>query len=211
MSKVYTIRQQDCLCSIAADHGFYPDSIWDDAGNKELRERRPNRNTLLPGDELVIPDLRRKDVACATGGRHRFVRKGVPEMVKLVLRDEDGEPRADLPYTLTIDGVSWEGTTDGDGAIEHAIPPNAREGELAVGDYRLETYPLDLGGLDPIDTVSGAQQRLENLGHPCERLDGVLGEPTRAALREFQGAHELDVTGEYDDPTRSKLEEIHGS
>ncbi|MBN2490945.1 MAG: peptidoglycan-binding protein [Planctomycetes bacterium] len=210
MPQIHVIRQQDCLSSVAAAHGLLPATIWDDAGNADLRKRRKNPNALAPGDELVIPDLRCRQESAASAARHRYRRKGVPEKLRIRLEDETGEPRAALPYTAIIDGVHSEGQTDADGRLEISIPPAARDGRLLLGEAREEIHELALGGIDPIDTLSGAQQRLDNLGYACDRLDGALDATTVDALREFQATYELDVTGRYDEATQAKLEEVHG-
>jgi len=69
---------------------------------------------------------------------------------------------------------------------------------------------LRLGHLDPIDTVSGAKQRLSNLGYGCGPGPD-LDETTREALRAFQGDQGATQTGELDDTTRTQLQQAHGS
>lgn len=206
----YVIRQGDALESIALRAGLFWETIWDAPENAELREARGDPHVLLPGDRLHVPALRRRAESGATETRHRFVRKGVPSKLRMVLEDEDG-PRADEPYTLVIDGeTTYEGRTDGEGALEHPIPPGARSGVLRVGDPP-EEYELKLAHLDPVDSVAGQQARLANLGLFSGHLDGRRGPGLASALGLFQEREGLEVTGEADAATRDKLREVHGS
>jgi hypothetical protein len=210
MPHLHTIQSGDCLASVACAEGFLPDTIWQAPENEGLRAKRKDPYTLLPGDELTIPDKRPGSEEAATEKRHRFRRKAVPAKLRILLRDKDDKPRSSVPYTAIIEGVSQGGETDKDGAIELTIPPNARAGRLMVGKARTEVYPLDLGGIDPIDSISGAQQRLSNLGYPCDYLNGEMDETTRAAIRSFQEAQKLEPSGEHNKETQDKLKEIYG-
>jgi Putative peptidoglycan binding domain len=121
----------------------------------------------------------------------------------------DGAPRAGEPYRLTVGDVALEGALNGEGYIETNIPPGAQRGTLVVGEgARARTYSLVLGHLDPVETVSGVQARLRNLGYACQ-VTGSLDDATRAALRAFQTRAGLAVTGDDDDATRSRLREAH--
>jgi hypothetical protein len=188
-------------------HGFFSQTIWDAPENAELRGKRPDMNTLLPGDVLFIPDKREKAIEVATGKRHPFRRKGIPAYFRMQVYDF-GEPRRNEAYKLEVDGQTITGTTDGQGVLETPLPAGARSGVLTIGEdeHRLE---LQFGHLDPLDAVSGVQQRLENLGHPCGDPEGTLGAGTRAALSSFQRAQKLEVTGEIDDATRTRLGHLH--
>jgi hypothetical protein len=122
------------------------------------------------------------------------------------------EPRANEPYVLVVDGQLFEGATDSEGRLRVVIPGNARRGRLIVGPQDDQvSYDLLLGGVDPIDEISGIQQRLANLGFSCGSEIGEMGPQTGAALREFQERHKLPVTGAPDRQTRDKLLEIHRS
>ena len=55
------------------------------------------------------------------------------------------------------------------------------------------------------------QQRLFNLAYYGGPIDGQIGDQTKAALGKFQKKEGLSETKNADDPTRSKLEEAHGS
>lgn len=204
----YTVRPGDCLHSIAFERGLYWETIWRHPQNAALRERRQEAHVVHPGDRIFIPERNRKEESRMTDQHHRFRRKGVPANLRLQLMDHD-RPRADLPYVLEIDGDLRRGTTDGEGWIRCAIPPNARRGTLTLGEDQEERYELNLGHIDPVEEIAGVQERLNNLGFGCGRNDGQLGERTRTALRAFQAKHELPVSGEPDQATRDKLLRIY--
>lgn len=206
----YVVRQGDCISSIAAEHGFLPDTIWNHFSNAALKKQRKDPNILMRGDVVVIPDKTLRYEERPTDARHVFVRRGVPEKLQLVLLDDTGFPRPNVPYTTIIDGKLHEGSTDGEGRLVLSIPPNAKEGRLIVREGE-EEYPLDLGHLDPVTEISGVQARLSNLGLDCGSEDGELCEKTVSAIRRFQESVGLEPTGELDDETRRDLLKAHGS
>ena len=206
----YTVAQGDCIESIAQKHGHFWETLWDHPDNADLKKQRKDPNVLLPGDVVFVPEKRAKDESGGTGERHRFRRKGVPSMLRIVVRVAD-EPRANQPYTLVIDGEQFTGTTDSEGLVEQAIPPDAKSGKLILGPLgEQDEYELSLGCVDPVTEISGVQGRLDNLGFDCGPADGELNDKTKVALKEFQEKYELPVTGEPDEATRKKLEEVHG-
>jgi len=207
----YTVQQGDCISSIAQQHGFSWQTIWNHANNAGLRAKRQSPNVLLPGDVLFIPDKEEKIHPGPTEKRHTFKKKGVPAKLRLKIEFND-EPRANQPYFLQIDGRHYSGNTDAQGRLAHSIPLDARKGKLKVGiPPDQDEYDLDLGHMDPVDEVSGVQARLNNLGFDCGPADGKMGPDTEAALRSFQEKHKLQVTGKADAATRAKLVDIHGS
>jgi len=205
----HTVSSGDCISSIAFARGFFPDTVWNHADNADLKSEREDPNVLRPGDVVVIPDKTKKQVDKADKAKHRFKRKGVPDKLRLQILTENGDPVANRPYVLDLDGALFNGSTDGDGVIERAVPPDAKRAKLTLENWPLE-YNLNLGHLAPADTLEGAQMRLNNLGYDCESTGGRLDEPTAKALRRFQGEKELDVTGELDQATIDKLKEVHG-
>ena len=62
--------------------------------------------------------------------------------------------------------------------------------------------PRAAGG---VDSWLDAQIELARRGISCGPIDGVVGEPTRAALRAFQRSQNIPATGELDEPTRAQL------
>ena len=178
------IRQGDCIDQIAEKHGLLPDTVWDHPDNSELKTLRKDKNVLFPCDKLFVPDKEIKTESVASDAKHRFRRKAVPAKFRLQLK-KNGEPRADLVYTLNIDSEVFEGKTDGDGWIEHPIPPGAEKGQLILTDTA-EIIKLNLGRLDPLDQAEGVQQRLKNLGLYTGKVDGKAGGMTRTAIQFFQ-------------------------
>ncbi len=211
MPQLHVAKVNDCISSIALEHGFFPDTIWNDPDNADLRRVRPDPNVLRTGDLVVIPDKRRKEEDKSTDQRHQFKRKGFPTAIHIRLL-KCGIPRADESYQLVIDGRIREGTTDGDGNLWVHIPANASKATLYVGEgeYRDE-YKLELRHLEPITDLKGAQQRLNNLGYSAGPENGDLSPLVIQALMRFQHDKNLGVTGENDGITQQKLFELHGS
>jgi hypothetical protein len=126
---------------------------------------------------------------------------------------EQQTPRTNVPYMLNIDGAITQGNTDGNGMVEVSIPPNTRTGRLTLEPETLKetTLDLNLGWLDPADSVTAVKQRLANFGfdsgdHSSDKTIGF-----QDALRAFQESRGLDITGEIDDSTRNRLKHEHGS
>jgi hypothetical protein len=202
----YTVGKGESATSIAAQNGFFVDTLWNHPRNSALRAKRKTPDQLFEGDEIFIPDKQLKQEDGATGSRHRFKVKGVPAKFRLQLLAL-GEPRANEDYVLNIDGQLTSGKTDGQGWIKQSIPPGARSAKLLLQGGK-EEIPIQIGDLDPVEEVSGVQQRLTNLGFPTGN-SGQLDDPTKAALKRFQAAQGLQTTGEADDPTRAKLKQLH--
>jgi Putative peptidoglycan binding domain/LysM domain len=205
----YTVRQGDCIESIALRHGLSWEKIWEHQKNSDIKEKRKAPNVLYPGDMVFLPDRVIKEESVSAEQRHRFKRKGVPSHLRLILRDEEDKPRANEPYVLNIDGRLFDGTTGDDGKVDHPIPPGARRAILRMeGEH--EEYSFDLGYIDPLAEISGVQTRLNNLGFDCGPVNGVLNDQTREAIQGFQQKHDLKVTGKMDRPTLDKLEKVYG-
>lgn len=207
----YEVREGDCIEYIAARCGHQWNTIWDHPRNAKLKAARKSPNILLEGDRLHIPPLRLGEYARPTDQRHSFVVLGRLSRFRLRVL-EGGQPRANEQYRLRIDHRHFQGTTDGDGNIDVPIPPDAVEGELIVGSTELlqRTYRLQLGGMDPIQSLSGIQKRLRNLGYNCP-VTGQMDDRTAAEIAVFQNDHGLEPTGVTDDDTLGALEGAHAS
>lgn len=210
----HTVAQGECLSSIAKQYGFHDyRTIYEHGNNADFRQLRKNPNVIKPGDQLFIPDKDQKIVERPTGASHRFQVQKRKTMLRIIVKDED-TPLRNQPYTLEVEDQKFEGTTDGDGLLKQEIPPDAVEGVLRMqhsvngGTHSLE-WQLRLGHLDPVDEISGAQARLNNLGFFCGAVDGVSGPRTEGALRSFQKKHGLAETGQLDDATQALLRDSH--
>jgi N-acetylmuramoyl-L-alanine amidase len=211
MSTTYTVKPGDTLLSIAAARGFRDwRRIWDDAGNAGLRAKRPNPQVLYEGDEIQIPELFGAPRDCDTGKTHTFKLKMPAAFFAVRLVDELGQPYKSARWQLEVDGKSYGGTTDGDGWLSQAVDPRARYGRLKLfrsdRDDDVCEWRVRIGSMDPVDTVSGVQGRLANLGFAPGQIDGYMSDETRQAIRTFQmHIGHPSPSGELDDRTRQAL------
>jgi hypothetical protein len=130
-------------------------------------------------------------------------------------------PYAGKHYHLMVDGLRFEGDTDGDGGLKHDIPKSATQAlvRLWLDGYpegRQQHYSLQVvDQIPPASGVPGAKQRLKNLGYYDGDVDGALDDAFAAAVAEFQGDHKdshgLDPTGNYDASTQGALGDVYGS
>ena len=192
--------------SLAKKKGFFWKTIWEHPENADLRAKRSDPNVLFETDDIFLPDRETKKVSKGTEAEHVFRRKGEPSKIKMQLL-KLGEPRANEAYVFDCDGKQTNGTTDADGKLEHFIPGDAKSGKLIFKGGK-EIHHLKLGSLDPLDLISGVQQRLNNLGYNCGGEMGKFGEKTRDALKKFQADNKLTESGEPDAATKAKLLEL---
>jgi len=206
----YAVQPGDCIDSIAYEHGFLGQTLWNLPENSELkRQRKPN--VLLPGDRVTIPDRRPRWEAGATGQCHKFVLHGASTQFRLRFLDDQQRPRSGVAYILTIDGNSTSGSLDSQGSLTVSIRPNASKGNIQLQTVPdPEIYPLDFGRLDPDSSMSGVRGRLNNLGFPCAS-DGDWDRNLQGAIVRFQTARNLPLTGQLDDQTRQALVQGHQS
>lgn len=215
MATYHKVLQGECLSSISSRYGFSDyRAIYDHPKNAHLKRKRPNPNILLPGDCLYIPDKQEKRETRSTAQEHRFQIAMPTVLLRLFLRYEDEKPCADCRYTLKIDNVIHTGRTRNDGLLEQQIPAGASQAEVMLwleegNEEDTIRIPLAVGHLDPVEEVSGVQARLNNLGFSCGSVDGVAGAMTEQAIRRFQSAVGLPVTGRMDAQTLNRLRQRH--
>lgn len=201
----HVVEQGECILSVAYENGFFWETLWNHPENSVLKRCRKDPNLLLPGDRVHVPERRERLESCVSERRHRFVKKGVPGKIRIVLLDSAGRPRALLDYLLVVDGTVRSGKTTAAGLVEMAIPPHARKAELIVREGGgEERHDLDLGYLDPIETLTGVMARLHNLGYECA-ADESTSEAAQAAVRAFREDHALHPGEAIDDALRDRL------
>ena len=199
------MQEGECFLSISFEHGFFWQTLWNLPSNKELRTSLQDPGQLLVGDRVMIPERQLKELPAITEVRHKYVKLGATAKLRLVVEYED-MPVCDADYVLTIGALVQKGTTDGQGLLEVAIPPNAPDGLLEIKGLR---FALQLGALDPSSEDVGMQRRLANLGFYRGNLDGIIGPQTREAITEFQARAGIPVSGELDAQTRALLLHRH--
>ena len=202
-----TVDLGDSIPSIAKQNGFFWETIWNHPQNAALKAKRKDPNILFPGDQVFVPDLALKEETRGTNARHKFKLKGEQVKFKLQLLML-GEPRKNEAYTLLVNGKIYKGTTDGQGKLEQVVPADAQNGTLLLRGGK-EKYPVNFGHLNPIDEISGVQQRLNNLGFQAGSEDGQQSGQLKAVLTAFQTKYKLNPTGEIDGATKAKLSELH--
>jgi hypothetical protein len=214
MGQYHTVAQGEQCSGIASQYGFMDyRTIWEDDANADLRTQRQNPHTLLPGDQLYIPDKQPVKYSFATGQVHQVQARRSKAKIRLALKNMDGSPLANTECTLTIDGQKDDISTDGDGIVEKEIPATAQEGSLVVkdpaGQYDVE-LPLKIGHLDPVEEATGQIARLNSLGYNAGPVDAVDARRYASAIEEFQCDNGLTVDGKVGPMTRAKLKEIYG-
>jgi hypothetical protein len=225
----YSVEQGDCMASIAQENGFFWETLWNLPDNADLKQLRKNQNVLLAGDVVVVPDIQIKQQPCAAGAKYTFVRKGIPETLRMTLKDSKQQPRPNLDYIIVIDGDARRGTTDAQGQLSESIPPNAKVAKLIIDapapppaakgttsktlpppKLRREVMQLNLGNIDPISELSGVKGRLLNLKFFRGDIDSTPNDDITQAITKFQTVNKLPVTGLADDATKSLLQKLHG-
>jgi len=185
----YVVRQGDYLAKLAYQFGFDAGAIWNDGKNAQLRELRPNQNILNPTDILYIPNQADKTPvtqSLSTGTTNAFVSD--PPTVNVAIRFLDA-PFASQAYSVAELPQLVGLTTGQDGTATLSIPITLDSFTIAFTESGM-SFAFDVGCLDPIDTLSGIFQRLQNLGYidPDAASDPPDMDVMRAALRAFKAA-----------------------
>ena len=220
MGMIHTVRQGECLSSIAHHYGLASwEVIYDDPHNADFRARRPDPNLIYPGDQVYIPDTEPRVEDVPTDAQHVFVTSASPTYLNLRIKDQDDQPVTAAHYELDLDVITITGTTDDDGWIRSKIPPWAGTGVLKVtpnpDDPDLTiAWEIGLGYLDPIDTVCGIKERLTNLGYwcgdySCGEFNDVEDDDYVAAVIEFQTDYNLKPDGIVGPKTKAALLREH--
>ncbi len=152
MANPYThvVKKGEHLFLLSDEYNVKPGVILE--ANPALKERE---NTLLPGEELVIPVNEEKDELGATEEHHPFGSDRSKVLLRLRILKGDFSPAVGAPYTLHIDGeeAARTGNTNGDGMIEeNNIPMQTTDATLTV--RILPPEPTD--GNEPGEEISGA-------------------------------------------------------
>lgn len=195
---LHAVQPLESIDMLAFRHGLAPQTLWEHPRNAALRELR-EKDLLYAGgegappDEVFIPPIEIGECAVEAGFHYRFLRTGVPSLLRLRFMDED-TPRAGVPYLLRMfeaaTGIARcrEGHTDEVGFLTAYVDPDCTEAELILGKGAgREHYPLKIGALASASTLNGVLNRMQNLGICAE-------EASTLAVALQQIAQELSVS-----------------
>jgi len=213
----YVVEPGDSISSIALSNGLYWKELWEHGDNQSLRDGRAHPHALMAGDRVAIHPLRKQQIACETGHRHRFRRRGVPSRIHFRLQDYEGKPFAGKRYRLRVGSRVYEGATSDTGLIFHYVDADQTEGSLTVW-LREKYYPEEVeiqvrvSHMQPLACTTGLKTRLNHLGFYCGPEDGDADSPPfRDAVRAFQLAKNLEPNGELTRETLSRLAGEYGA
>ena len=209
MSTTHTVKQGEQLSGIAEKYGLSNDTIWNHPNNAAVKNKRKFPHVLLPGDQLFIPDKKKKEEQCPTTKVHRFKVKTSQLKLFIAITDFHHQPIPNSDCELKVEGTVFKLKSDGAGRVQAIIPATAQTGTLKVKDLGLDC-PIKIGHLDPVDEDPGWKGRLMNLGYYAGPFDATDTVELREAIEEFQCDHKLKVTGKIDAATEAKIKERHG-
>ncbi len=205
----YEVQQGDCMISIGAANGLPWRYIWERPENAGLRATR-TPEILYPGDIVNIPEFEAREETRPTGASYRFKLTGGWTRMRIRFLFLD-EPQRNVPARVEVGGRVAQLSTDGDGVLECRIPGDAPTARVTLLlEDAPEVYDFDLGALDPIDTISGIQQRLKSLGYDPGPIDNVNGPKTQRGVRAFQYDQKLQVDGIAGPITKGRLTGVYG-
>jgi hypothetical protein len=207
----HQVEQGEWMGSIAAQYGFALwRPIWKLPENADLRSKRTDPELLFPGDLVWIPEVKQNSVSRPTDSPHKFTKLGDRATLRLRFVDVDRFIRAFGPISYSLemeDGDTQSGEIAHEGQeIELDLALKAQQGTLQMRGVE----PILIGGLDPLNTVSGMQGRLQNLGFDPGPIDNIAGPLTASAVREFQQRNAIHVDGIIGPETRGKMKEVYG-
>lgn len=165
----------------------------------------PDELPELPGDPPGHPLYGTKDY------RAKYIPIDPGQRYPVRLRLLDGADNlAGEDWVIELRGESLAtGKTSAGGLVETELPTNEPGLVLRLPHLGM-FFGLDVATLDPVDTPTGAQARLTNLGYPCP-VSGTMDEVTRAALIAFQHDQDLEPSGVMDGATIAALYTAHGT
>lgn len=229
MPKTVTVKRGQCIDSIAHDERVASDKIWLDGGPNDalIKLRRRDRNVLMPGDKVEVPDRTYEWHSGKETSRTHIFKRTLPKRVFRfdVRLGEFAQTALAPPPTIEIDGKPVPVVQDGQG-YRCEIPAGAVRGKITLPLVRGQAnnltalqsieYPLEFGVLRPLSTPEGQEDRLRNLGYWVQQPDAnpptAFADPTlQQALAHFQVSQGLAVTdGSATPETLDRLHMLNG-
>jgi hypothetical protein len=191
MAGNYTVKNGECLSSIAYVFGVPWEEIWNHAQNAALKQKRASPSVLRAGDVLFIPDYKPTPYVLETGKHHRIVYKRPRAKLRLrVVVDPGPKPPTNEssgpPASDTRNVVG--GDPEPDRTPRHDEPRKALAYKLVLEDRTLEGTTDGDGYVDCDIPANASRGKLIlapgtpdetaitlNLGHldPIDEVSGV--------------------------------------
>lgn len=212
------ITRGDCVDSLSYDAKVKSDTVWDHPNNKKLKDTYKDRNVLMPGENLYMPDPELQWERDKKTGQTHIFKRTLPKK-KFKFQIVQDKARTTITHTVKVDGLDVPAVAAGEW-LECEIPPNAKEavitltynrGQLLNYAYlKTREYKVKLGHVRPVTTAEGQEDRLRNMGFFAPLPDGA--EPTLVeALERFQTSYGIEpADGVAGDDTINKLKELTG-
>ncbi|MGR3983447.1 PGRP and LysM peptidoglycan-binding domain-containing protein [Pseudoalteromonas sp. 1181_04] len=218
MTQQHTVAQGETLLRIAREYGYKTSTaLYNHPSNAEFRALRPDPNLIYPGDVITIPPKKEKFMPLRANSLNTFVVQNEKEYFRLQVSYDDGDDITGKRVVLNIGSQTIDTVLQSDGLIEVELNNNdALTGNVDLYLKAGETTPtksfaVQIGNLDPIDTLSGVQGRCNLLGFDCGKVDGINGAKTKAGVKGFQFVHGLEVDAIAGEKTKAKLKQVYGS
>lgn len=222
MSKEHIVVEGEHLAGIAAEQGLSGiEVILSHPENAELKKLRKNPNILLAGDRVFIPDPEPKEEVASTEKRTTFQLATGRLELHVKVNDQGFQPfKGDVEFKAGPVPIPMAPKGD---TFEAPLDPRTKQAVLQFPISKTERARLPItvepGRLDPIETLSGQQQRLNNLGYFAGFVKTTATDPKKVdlqlqwAVEEFQCEHmkREDVDGVLGKKTLAKLEEVYGT
>lgn len=218
IASTHIVAKGETLWRIAQQYGFTESkSVYQHPANAAFRQQRPNPNLICPGDQINIPQAKPVSELKSLGRTHTFIQPDT-EKETLELKLQSGALScAGKRAVLTIGKQRIDTVVGEDSVLRMDLDPNtsAENGQLELYDHPDDEKPsyqsqLNIGHLEPIESLAGIQARCNALGFPCGVVDGIMGAKTREGIQQFQQAHDLSVDGEHNQALQDKLQDVYG-
>ncbi len=148
----HIVAPGECISSVAYQHGFFWETLWNHGDNAGLKKERKDPNVLHPGDVVVIPDLTVKEESCATEQVHEFRLKGVPARLNIkVVRPKAPKPPKESPAggggggsgMPAVPGMPGSG---GDSAVSDMADPDYEAPEVEEEPVAIARFVFEVEG-----------------------------------------------------------------
>ena len=197
------VKAGDTLTAIAEEKGVPVQDVID--ANPQIK----NPDLIRPGEVVSVPDPRFEGVPKPRGvADSPRLSEGVADPRKIGDAESADAPVVAKEEVDTVTDPRELGGAEGYGSVGTPADAETGEGLMTRPKARPEGLdtPIVRSNRDPVkvavstDTtasnIKSVQQALSDMGYKPNGVDGAIGGGTKRALRKFQSANDLPITGE---------------